>query len=57
MSAIPAPYWKWARPRQRPIRLALRSLNPKSGERRTSHPPSRRSGSARMHFTFVLTRS
>ena len=37
MSAIPPLYWKWARPRQRPASSALRSLHPKSGERRTLH--------------------
>jgi hypothetical protein len=46
MWAIPSPCWKWAKSRQRPARSALRSLHPKSGERRTSHPPSRRKKSA-----------
>src|SRR5262245_48165780 len=50
-------YWKWVRPKQRPASSALRSLHPKSGKRRTLHLRSRRSGSAWMHFTFVLTRS
>jgi putative ABC transport system substrate-binding protein len=53
----PPLYWTWARPRQLPASSALRSLHPKSGEQRTSHLRSRRSGSARMHFTLVLTRS
>ena len=37
--------------------LGLEAPHPKSGERRTSRLRSRRSGSARMHFIFVLTRS
>jgi putative tryptophan/tyrosine transport system substrate-binding protein len=57
MSAILPPCWKCARFRQRPARSALRSLHPKSGERRISRPPSRRSKTARMHFIFVPTRS
>jgi len=38
-------------------KLGLEVTRPKSGKRRTSHLRSGRSGSARMHFTFVLTRS
>jgi hypothetical protein len=56
MWAIPPTCWKWPRPRQQPARSALRLLHPKSGERRTSHPPSRRSRTARMHFIFAPTR-
>jgi ABC transporter substrate binding protein len=57
MWAIPPLCWKWARFRQLPARSALKSLHPKSGERRTLHPPSRPSRTAQMHFIFVLTRS
>jgi hypothetical protein len=46
MSAIPALCWKWQRFRRRPARSALRSLRSKSGERRISSPPSRRSTAA-----------
>jgi len=42
---------------QATARTPLRSLHPRSGERRISHPPSRRSRSARMHFMFLPTRS
>src|SRR5262245_37455935 len=42
---------------QATARTLVRSLHPKSGERRTSHPPSRRSRTARIHFILVLTRS
>jgi putative ABC transport system substrate-binding protein len=38
-------------------KLGLEVTTPESGERRTSHPPSMRSRTARMHFIFVLTRS
>ena len=57
MSAIPPPCWRWARFRQRPARSASRSPHSKSGERRISRPPSRRSRAARMRFMSVPTRS
>ena len=53
MSAIPPPCWRWARFRRRPARSASRSPHSKSGERRISRPPSRRSRAARMHFMSV----
>ncbi len=39
--------WRWARFRQRPARSALKSPHSKSGGRRISRPPSRRSRAAR----------
>ena len=36
---------------------ATARTHPKSGERRTLHPPSRRSRAARMHFMSVPTHS
>ena len=57
MSAIPSPCWRWARFRQRPARLASRSPHSKSGERRISRPPSKRSRAARRRFMSVPTRS
>jgi len=43
--AIPSPRWRWTRPRPRLARSASKSLHSKSGERRISLPPSRRSRS------------
>src|SRR5262245_53181522 len=50
MSAILAPCLNWPRFRRPPARSALRSLRSKSGERRISPPPSRRSTAAWTHF-------
>ena len=50
MSAIPTACWRWARFRQRPARSASKSPHSKSGERRISRPPLRRSRAARTHF-------
>ena len=50
MSAIPPPCWNGARFRQRPARSASRSPHSKSGERRISRPPSRRSRAAPKRF-------
>ena len=57
MSAVPPSCWICARSRPRPARSALRSSHQKSGEAKTSCPPSRRSMAARMHFMSVSTRS
>src|SRR5262249_137404 len=46
MSAILPPCLNWPRFRRPPARSALRSLRSKSGERRISPPPSRRSTDA-----------
>jgi putative ABC transport system substrate-binding protein len=50
-----AQYWICARLRQRPVRSASKSPCPKSGERRTSRLPSRRSR-GRTRFMSVPTR-
>ena len=43
----PMPCWRWTRSRQRPARSALKSPRSKSGARRISRRPSRRSRAAR----------
>ena len=45
--------WRWARFKARLARSALKSPHSKSGERRISRPPSRRSRATRMHFMSV----
>ena len=57
MSTIPLPCWRCVRSRQRPAPSASRSSRLKSGEPRTSHPPSRRSKAAQTHFMSLPTRS
>jgi hypothetical protein len=51
MLAFPKPYWRWARFRPRLARSALQSRHLKSGGRRISLPPSRRSRLKLTHFT------
>ena len=53
----PAVVLDMPRPRPRPARLGWRSLHQKSGEARTSRPPSRHSKATRMHFMSLSTRS
>jgi hypothetical protein len=47
----------WVRSRQRPARSVSMSTHSKSGKRKISRPPSRRSRAARAHFMLVSTRS
>src|SRR5262249_5029059 len=56
-STVPPSYWICARSKQWPVRSALRSSHQKSGEAKTSRPPSRRSKAARMHFMSVSPHS
>ena len=53
MSVIPSPCWRWARLRRQRARSASRSPRSKSGERRISRPPSRRSRAARRRFMLL----
>src|SRR5262249_10483066 len=54
-SAIPLPCWSWATSRRRPVRLVSKLSCLKSGERRISRLPSRRSRAARTRFMCVPT--
>jgi ABC transporter substrate binding protein len=57
ISPIPEFCWIWMKLRRRHARSALRSLNLKFSERKTSHPQSMRSKVARMRFMSAPTRS